>query len=172
MSARAMKIGLILLAVINVFALAAVATMAVSLNRIESRVEDQRRPGRSGSSPWQAVGALSPETQARVRSALRESALAARPDFEEARTARRAAQTRALETPYDGAAVRALLATSREAEMRGRARLEDDMAVLLESLGPEDRAAVAPLLSRQGPRGRGGRERRDDGAPRGDRTGE
>ena len=75
MSARAMKIGLIVLAVINVFALAAVATMAVSLNRIESRVEDQRRPGRSGNSPWEAVGALSPETQSRVRTTLRESAL-------------------------------------------------------------------------------------------------
>lgn len=170
MSPRAMKIGLIVLAIINVFALAAVATMAVSVNRIEGRIEDQRRPGRLGGSPWQAMASLPPGTQTRVRAALRESALAARPDFEEARTARKAAQTRALETPYDGAAVRALLATSREAEMRGRARLENDMAVLLESLGPEERAAVAPLLSRQGPRGRGGRERREGGGPRMDRT--
>ena len=166
MSARAMKIGLIFLAVINVFALAAVATMAVSLNRIESRVEDQRRPGRSGSSPWQAVGALSPETQARVKTALRESALSARPDFEESRTARKAALSRALETPYDGEAVRALLATSREAELRGRARIEDDTTALLATLTPEERAAVAPLLSRHGPRGRG----RGGGRDRGERS--
>ncbi|MBU2167055.1 MAG: periplasmic heavy metal sensor [Alphaproteobacteria bacterium] len=165
MSARAMKIGLIVLAVINVFALAAVATMAVSLNRIESRVEDQRRPGRSGGSPWQAVGALSPDTQARVKTALRESALSARPDFEESRTARTAALSRAMETPYDGEAVRALLATSREAELRGRARIEDDTTALLATLTAEERAAVAPLLSRHGPRGRGrgGRDRGDRG---------
>ncbi|WP_226635979.1 periplasmic heavy metal sensor [Brevundimonas poindexterae] len=164
MTARAMKIGLIVLAVINVFALAAVATMAVSLNRIESRVEEQRRPGRGGGgSTWTAIGALSPETRDRVKTTLRESALAARPDFEEARTARKAALSRALETPYDGAAVRALLASSREAEMRGRSRIEDDTTALLDTLTVEERAAVAPLLSRHGPRGRGGRDgRRSD----------
>ncbi len=160
MTARAMKIGLIVLAVINVFALAAVATMAVSLNRIESRVEDQRRPGRGDRGPWEAIAALSPETRDRVKTTLRESALAARPDFEESRTARKAALSHALETPYDGAAVRTLLASSREAEMRGRARIEDDTTALLDTLTVEERAAVAPLLSRHGPRGRGGRDGR------------
>lgn len=167
MSARAMKIGLIVLAVINVFALAAVATMAVSLNRIESRVEDQRRPGRSAGGSWSLLASLSPETQAHVRTTLRESALSARADFEEARTARRAALSLALETPYDGEAVRTLLATSREAELRGRARIEDDTTALLATLTPEERAAVAPLLSRHGPRGRGRGSR--DRADRGDR---
>jgi uncharacterized membrane protein len=161
MSARAMKIGLIVLAVINVFALAAVATMAVSLNRIESRVEDQRRPGRPGGGEWAMLASLSPETRQRVRTTLRDSALSARPDFDEARTARKAALTHALETPYDGDAVRALLETSREAELRGRARIEDDTTALLGTLTVEERKAVAPLLSRHGPRGRGrgGRDR-------------
>ncbi len=162
MTARAMKIGLVVLAVINVFALAAVATMAVSLNRIESRVEEQRRPGRGDRGPWEAMAALSPETRDRVKTTLRESALAARPDFEESRTARKAALSRALETPYDGAAVRALLASSRDAEMRGRARIEDDTTALLDTLTVEERAAVAPLLSRHGPRGRGRDGRRGD----------
>lgn len=166
MSARAMKIGLIVLAVINVFALAAVATMAVSLNRIESRVEDQRRPGRPDGNAWAMLATLSPEAQSRVRTTLRESALSARPDFEEARTARRAALSKALETPYDGEAVRALLATSREAELRGRARIEDDTTALLATLSPEERAAVAPLLARHGPRLRGGRDRGERGERR------
>lgn len=166
MSARAMKIGLIVLAIVNVFALAAVVTMAVSLNRIETRVEEQHRPGRSGSS-WDMLAELSPEVRARVRAGLRDAALVARPDFEEARTARRAAVLKAQETAYDGAAVRALLAASSEAELRGRAKLEAGTVALLETLTPEERQMVAPLLSRHGPRirerGRGGNRPPRDG---------
>ena len=53
-----------------------------------------------------------------------------------------------------------------EAELRGRARIEDDTTALLATLNPEERAAVAPLLSRHGPRGRGGRDRGDRGERR------
>jgi uncharacterized membrane protein len=81
---------------------------------------------------------------------MRRSALAAKPDFEAARNARREAIDVAGRPTLDEARVRALLEQSRAAEMRGRARLENDAVAILATLNPEDRKALTPILRRKG----------------------
>jgi uncharacterized membrane protein len=93
---------------------------------------------------------MDPEVRQHVRSTLRASAMAARPDFEASRAARRqAVELMRVPTP-DAAAANALLDQSRAAEMRGRARLEHDATALLATLEPKDRQALAVILSRRG----------------------
>ena len=60
---------------------------------------------------------------------------------------------------FDASEVSALLARSRAAEARGRARLEAGTIEILQTLSPADRAALAPtILARRGRGlGRGGR---------------
>ena len=101
----------------------------------------------------------------RVRDALRASALEARPDFEEARLKRRQAVEMGRSTTFDAARAEALLAESRTAELRGRARLEADAVALLATLEPDDRRALSEILTRRGRvanRDRGGRSPSDD----------
>lgn len=155
MSARGLKIALVALVLVNVFALAALATSLIQLNRVEARLEVEHRPNGERRSPRQMLRDLDPETRRRVEEALRASALAAKPDFEEARRLRREAVTAVSAADFDAAAVRALLSGSRAAELRGRERLEEDSLALMATLEPEDRARLAPLLSRSG-RSRGG----------------
>jgi len=155
MSPRNLKIALAVSVALNVFAIAGGATAALLMNRVEKRVEAQHRPGRE--EPFRdIVGSLDPEVRDRVRSTLRASALAARPDFEAARTARREAIALSEGPTLDQDAVAALLEQSRQSEMKGRARLESDSVALLSTLEPDDRKALAVLLNRQG---RGGRDR-------------
>ena len=106
------------------------------------------------------VDQLDPEVRDRVRDALRASALEARPDFEEARLKRRQAVEMGRSTTFDAARAEALLAESRTAELRGRARLEADAVALLATLEPDDRRALSEILTRRGRvanRDRGGR---------------
>ncbi|HEY0103474.1 MAG TPA: hypothetical protein VGB60_08400, partial [Brevundimonas sp.] len=69
---------------LNLFAVAAGATLLVTRAQVEDRVEAQHKPPRTGS-PMMLIGQLAPAERERVRDALRASALAARPDFEAAR---------------------------------------------------------------------------------------
>ena len=133
----------------NVFAVAGAVTYGVNRDRIERKIEDQRRPGREG--PLAEVLAdLDPAVRQRVRAALRESALAARPDFEAARAARREAIDVAGQPTLDAARVQTLLEQSRAAEMRGRARLENGAVAVLGTLTPDERKALTPILQRKG----------------------
>lgn len=152
MSPGALKGMLAISVAINLFAAAALVTVTVGRDRVERRVEDQQRPGRE--SPLRAVLAgMDAEAHDEVRGRLREAALAARPDFEAARAARRQAIELAGRPDFDVAAVRALLEQSRVAEMRGRTRLEGNAVAILADLEPEDRKALAVILARHGPRG-------------------
>ncbi|HRH20983.1 MAG TPA: periplasmic heavy metal sensor, partial [Brevundimonas sp.] len=63
---------------------------------------------------------------------------------------------------FDRAAVEAALTQSREAEARGRGRLEGSLLDVMERLDQADRQRLAPGLSRRGREGR-----RERGAPRG-----
>ena len=162
MTSRTLKILLAASVALNLFAAATAATLLVTRDRVEDRVEAQRRPQRS--EPLADVLAdMDPEVGGRVRSALRASALAARPDFDEARRARREAVALTNGPDFEPTQVRALLDRSRQAEIRGRARLEADAVALLDTLELEDRKAVSRILTRKG--SRSGRDR----APRGDR---
>ena len=149
MTSKSLKIVLAVSVALNLFAVAGGVTYVVNRDRIERRIEDQRRPGREG--PLAEVLAdLDPAVRQRVRTSLRESALAARPDFEAARAARREAIDIAGQPTLDAARVESLLEQSRSAEMRGRTRLENGAVAVLATLTPEERKALAPILQRKG----------------------
>lgn len=134
---------------LNLFAVAAGATLYVTGTQVEKRVEAQHRAPRAGS-PMMLVSQLDPAVRQRVRETLRASALAARPDFEEARQKRREAVGLASSETFDSARVTTLLTESRNAELRGRARLEADAVAVLNTLEPTDRKALSEILTRRG----------------------
>jgi len=149
MSPRVLKIALAASVALNLFAAAAVTTLFVTRAQVEERVEAQHRPARAGS-PMRLVDQLDPSVHEPVRNALRASALAARPDFEEARLKRRQAIEMGRSATFDAARAAALLEDSRTAEMRGRALLEADAVALLATLEPDDRRALSEILTRRG----------------------
>jgi uncharacterized membrane protein len=157
MNARTLAIGLgAALAVsvaVNLFAATAAYTALSGQERIERRIEGGRGEDRRPSAQ-ELVATLSPEARDRVRQALREAGMAARPDFQQAREARRQAIAAAAAEPYDGARVKTLLDQSRAAEIRGREKMEADALVILGTLAPADRAAFSQILNRS--KGRGG----------------
>ena len=149
MNARTLKIALAASVALNLFALAAGATLLVGRADVERRIEAQHRAPRDR--PFMAVvESLDPAVRDRVRDALRASARAARPDFEETRLKRRQATALARSAEFDPARVSALLEESRAAELRGRARLEADAVAVLATLEPDDRAALSEILTRRG----------------------
>lgn len=150
MSPRALKIALGVSGAINVFALAIGGTVLVRQDQLEERIDAHRRQVRERPPIMAVVESLDPEIRDRVRGELRASALAGRPDFEAARSKRREAIALARAERFDPAEVRRLLEESRIAELRGRARLESDAVGLLETLEPDDRAALAEILTRRG----------------------
>lgn len=137
---------------VNAFAIAGGVTVWRQLKAVEARVAERLPPPQP--SFRQAMDDLSPETRSRVEEGLRAAALAAQPDFERAREARRQAIARSAAAELDRSAVSALLAESREAELRGRIRLEAAALDLFETLTPEERAILSPIFARRlkGPR--------------------
>ena len=162
MNARTLKIVLAVSVALNIFAAAGAVAAWARWNAVESRVEETRRPPR-GASVLAIVDGLQPATRDRVREAMKSSALAARNDFEEARSTRREAVESARGETFDPGAVNQLLERSRQAEMRGRARLETDSVGILATLEPAERQALAPILQRHRQRMRDARPQR---APR------
>ena len=173
MTPKTLKIALAISVALNLFAIVAGATTLIATrvteDRVERRVEEHRRPGREGPSILAPLETMDPAVRDRVREAMRASALAARPDFEASRSDRRAAVAMMAAEPVRPAEIRALLERSRDAEARGRARLEDGAIAVLTTLEPADRAALAPILSRGGRGNRGERRqnrRMDDRSER------
>ena len=66
------------------------------------------------------------------------------------RSKRREAIVLARSPDFDPARVSALLEESRVAELRGRARIEADAVAVLQTLEPDDRAALSEILTRRG----------------------
>ena len=149
MSSRTLKIALAASVALNLFAVAAGATLLVSRADVERRLDAQHRPPRDR--PFMAVvERLDPDVRDRVRDTLRASAREAHPDFEETRLKRRQATALVRSANFDPDRVSALLEESRAAEMRGRARLEADAVGVLATLEPDDRAALSEILTRRG----------------------
>jgi uncharacterized membrane protein len=94
------------------------------------------------------IDTIDPDRRGPVRAELRAAALSARPDFHEAREARRQAIALTESEDFDPAAVSVLLEQSRASELRGRARLEVEAVRILSELSPEDRARMSTLLRR------------------------
>lgn len=149
MTSRKLQLALAASVALNLFAVAAGATLLITRAQVEKRVEAQHRPPRTGS-PMLLIGQLDPAVRDRVRDTLRTSALTVRPDFEEARQKRREAVRIASSDTFDSARVTTLLAESREAELRGRAQLEADAVAVLATLEPADRKALSEILTRRG----------------------
>tara|TARA_R110000787_G_scaffold144567_2_gene258372 strand:- start:2754 stop:3269 length:516 start_codon:yes stop_codon:yes gene_type:complete len=162
-SPKTLKIALAASVALNLFAVAAGVTVMVGQARIEKRVESQHRGPRV---PFRVMlESMDPDVRDRVRQELRATAMASRPDFDEARTARRAAIAAAAAESFDAAEVARLLEQSRAAELRGRTRLEAGAVTVLGTLEIDDRRALSVILARNGGRGGrhgGGRERRPD----------
>lgn len=160
MSPKALKIALAVSVAFNLFAVVGGASLWIGLSNENQRIEAQHRPARAGS-PMRLIDQLDPTVRERVRGTMRASALAARPDFEEARLKRRQAVAMGQSATFDPVRARALLEESRNAEIRGRARLEADAVALLATLEPDDRRALSEIFARRGlaagrDRGRGG----------------
>ena len=149
MTSRTLKIALAASVALNLFAVAAGATLLVARADVERRLEAQHRAPRDRSF-MSVVERLDPEVRDRVRETLRASARAAHPDFEETRQKRRQATAMARSPEFDVAQVSALLEQSRAAELRGRAKIEADAVAVLATLEPDDRAALSEILTRRG----------------------
>ena len=147
MNARFLAIALAVSVAVNLFAVAAGVTVMVGQAKVERQLEEAQKPGRDRSMR-QVLANVDPAVRTGVRDAMKASARAAKPDFENARQARREAVALSQGEAFDPAAVSALLERSRTAEMNGRAQLETDMVAILQTLEPEDRKTVSVLLSR------------------------
>lgn len=144
---KGLKIALAASVALNIFAVVGVGTAWVLSRKAEEQAVAGRTPGRS-EPVWAVVEALPPAVRDQVKGELRASALEARPDFEDARAARREAIAMTASDHFDAVTVAALLERSRASEMRGRARLEAGAVETLGRLSPADRKALAPILSR------------------------
>jgi uncharacterized membrane protein len=157
MNARTLRIALAVSVAVNLFAAVAGVSLWVGLSKEQDRIEAQHQSPRTRST-LALVEQLDPAVRDRVRTTLRASAMAARPDFDEARLKRRQAVEGARNATFDEIRTRSLLEESRTAELRGRARLEADAVALLGTLEPDDRQALSEILTRRGRPG--GRDRR------------
>jgi uncharacterized membrane protein len=162
MNARTLSIALAVSVALNLFAAVAGVSLWVGLSKEQDRIEAQHRSPRTRST-LMLIDQLDPAERDRVRTTFRASAMAARPDFEEARLKRREAMAAARAETFDATRTRTLLAESRDAELRGRARLEADAVALLATLNPGDRQALSEILARRGRNG--GRDGRPDHPP-------
>lgn len=149
MNPRTLKIALAASVALNLFAVAGGGAAWWMWSRVEAKVADQQRPPRTQTMK-EIVGAMEPQVSERVLRSLRASAMAARPDFEASRTARREAIEAASAPTLDAAAVIVLLDRARESEMRGRERLEHEAVALFETLDVKDRQALAVIFKRHG----------------------
>lgn len=147
MSGRGLKIALAASVALNIFAVAGAGAAWMAAKRVKEVTAEARQPGRS-EPVWAVVEARPPAVRDQIKREMRATALEARPDFEEARAARREAIALTRSDQFDAVAVAALLERSRASEMRGRARLESGAVETLSRLSPSDRAALAPILSR------------------------
>lgn len=144
----------------NLFAATAAYTVLTGQGSLE-RQENGREGGPRGSSAREMLAELDPETRRSIRQALQDARQRARPDFQQARQARRDAVAAVAIQPYDPVRVAALLDQSRLAEARGRRKIEVDVLAILGTLEPEERAVFAQVLNardRGAGRGRGGKE--------------
>lgn len=150
MTNRGWKIALAASVALNVFGLAGGVAAWVAHEKTQAR--NAALPSPSGSQPsfTEIMDGLSPGVRERVRSTLRASAKAAKPDFQQGREARLKAIALAASPTGDVAEIALLLDQSRAAEIRGRQRMEQNAVPLFATLAPADRQALSVILKRRG----------------------
>ena len=160
MTDRGLKIALGVSVALNIFVVGAVAGVLVAgLRGLDHRTHRERPP------VIQMIQSLDETDRAAAEQTLQGAGLAAREDFDAARTHRSEAINLAGAKTFDRAAVEAALAQSRAAELRGRDRLEGSLLDVMQDLDQADRQRLAPGLARRSRDGR--RDRR--GPPRRER---
>lgn len=149
MASRRIKLALVASVALNVFLVA--GGTAVWITAREAREAERMTRTTRTDTLMEMVNTRSPEVARAMEVRLRDVAMAARPDFQEARAARREAIALTASDDFDAVVVAGLLEQSRASEMRGRARLESGSLEILNDQKPEDRKALARILSRYRP---------------------
>ena len=155
-NARSLKVALAVSVALNLFAVAGGVTVWVTKSKADDRIHASRSAGREASFR-EIVRDMDPAVRDRVTARFRASAMAAKPDFEQSRTARREAIELSKAETFDPVAVATLLDQSRAAEIRGRTRLERDAIAQLATMDLKDRQALSAIFSRRGKSGDGER---------------
>src|SRR5690606_4771470 len=107
MSTKGLRIALAASVALNIFAVAGAGAAWMAARQVQEAATEARRPGRS-EPVWSVVEARPPAVRDQVKRELRATALEARPDFEEARAARRGARAPTRTDPFDAGAGAAL----------------------------------------------------------------
>lgn len=149
MASRKIKLALVASVALNVFLVA--GGTAVWITAREAREAERMTRTTRTDTLMEMVSTRSPEVAAAMEVRLRDVAMAARPDFQEARAARRQAIAITASDDFDPVVVAGLLEQSRASEIRGRARLESGAVEILNDQKPEDRKALARILARYRP---------------------
>jgi uncharacterized membrane protein len=146
MSPRALKIGLALSLVLNIFLLAAVGGAIL----MRHKLMENRRADRPNS-----IISLSkdmpPQSRKAMRRVLREAVSATMPDLKAAHDARIAAADSLAAAKPDRALIDSNLQKAREAEMRARAGMETAAVSYALTVNPDDRALIAESFRRPPP---------------------
>ncbi len=169
MSPRALKIGLALSLVLNMFLLMAVGG-AIAMRH---KLMDTGRGDRPNSI-MRLTKDMPPESRKAMRQVLREAVVATLPDLKTAHDARIAAADSLAAAKPDRAVIDSNLQRAREAEMRARAGMESAAVTYALTVSPDDRARIAESFRRPPPsamrrggpgsmRGEGRGPRPDDG---------
>ncbi len=149
MASRKIKLALVASVALNVFLVA--GGTAVWITAREAREAERMTRTTRTDTLMEMVSTRSPAVAAAMEVRLRDVAMAARPDFQEARAARRQAIAITASDDFDPVVVAGLLEQSRASEIRGRARLESGAVEILNDQKPEDRKALARILARYRP---------------------
>ena len=143
MSSRNLKIGLAVSLALKVFLIGAGASAAYLAHHV---AEERAAALRSSTSLFEAARGLAPADQQRLRVVIKDAAKDAWTDFKVARERRAEAAELGKAASFDPAAVRARLDAARQAETRGRLKLESAVIGFMQTLSPADRAKLAPAL--------------------------
>ena len=146
MSPRALKIGLALSLVLNMFLLMAVGGAIAMRNQLMTN-DRSNRPN----SIMRIAKDMPPESRKAMRRVLREAVVATMPDLKTAHDARIAAADSLAAAKPDRALIDRNLQKARESEMRARAGMETAAVSYALTVSPEDRALIAESFRRPPP---------------------
>jgi uncharacterized membrane protein len=142
MSDGSLKTALIISLLVNAFLAAAAVAGAVYLYGAVGEHASLRQKTPLA----MAARDLDPKVRDDLRQTMRSLALSAAPDFQEARAARKHAVELLSAPTFDAPTVEAELTKAREAENRGRAKLENGLVDFLKTQPQATRATVARAI--------------------------
>ncbi len=146
MSPRALKMGLALSLVLNMFLLMAVGGAIAMRHQLMANGRGDRP-----NSIMRLTKDMPPESRKAMRQVLREAVVATMPDLKTAHDARIAAADSLAAAKPDRALIDSNLQRAREAEMRARAGMESAAVTYALTVSPDDRARIAESFRRPAP---------------------